>query len=131
MRMLPAVTLKRKASCSILNSFVVTIRGVRKKTATPTTRENPTVKASFALEEAFFLSVPAGKKVLSEEVWVGALGKFHARAKEIRSRYALGVIGRARAAYLLQQRLITAGFPADVVRKVMFTLILNSFSGGA
>ncbi|MDD5248845.1 MAG: hypothetical protein PHY45_07665 [Rhodocyclaceae bacterium] len=87
--------------------------------------------AAVALEEAFFLSVPAGKKRLSEDGWLGALAKFHERAREIRSRYALGVIGRARAAYLLQQRLMAAGFPADVVRKVVFMLVLNSFSGRA
>ena len=87
--------------------------------------------AAIALEEAFFLSVPAGKKRLNEEGWVAALEKFHAHAKEIRARFGLGVFGRARAAYVLQQRLMAAGFPVDVVRKVLFTLLLNSFSGQA
>lgn len=85
--------------------------------------------AAGALEEAFFRSVPAGKKKLSANDWVAALGRFQQRAKEIRERHRLGVIGRARVAYRLQQRLIAAGFPADVVRKVVFALVLNSFSG--
>ena len=87
-------------------------------------------QVAIELEEAFFRSVPVGKsKRMSEAEWASSLVRFHAAAKEIRKRHALGVIGRARSAFLLQQRLMTAGFPADVVRKLVFTLVLNSFSG--
>ncbi len=87
-------------------------------------------EAAAALEEAFLSSAPTNKKKrLSEEAWANSLTKFHAAASEIRRRFSLGLLGRARAAYLLQQRLIAAGFQADVVRKVVFSLILNSFSG--
>lgn len=85
--------------------------------------------AAGALEEAFFRSVPTGKKLLSESDWTRALAKFQTSAREIRDRHGLGVIGRARAAYLLQQRLMAAGLPGGVVRKVVFALVLNSFSG--
>ena len=82
------------------------------------------------LEAAFFRSAPQGKrKRMSEAEWANSLERFHADAREIRSRHALGVIGRARASLRLQQRLIAAGFPAEVVRKLVFTLLLNSFSG--
>ena len=81
------------------------------------------------LETAFFRCAPTGrKKRTSEAEWAGALVKFQAEAREIRSRHALGVIGRARAAFLLQPRLIAAGIPAEVVRKLVFSLVLNSFS---
>lgn len=81
------------------------------------------------LEAAFFRCAPqARKKRTSEAEWTGALAKFQAQAREIRRRHALGVIGRARAAFLLQPRLIAAGIPPDVVRKLVFSLVLNSFS---
>ena len=89
-----------------------------------------TAQVAAELEEAFFRSVPLSKKKrVSEDDWARSLAKFHGDAKNIRSRHALGVIGRARAAFLLQRRLIAAGFPADVVRKVVFSLVLNSFTG--
>jgi hypothetical protein len=87
-------------------------------------------EAAIALEEAFIRAVPANKKKrLSETEWTHSLKKFHVDASEIRRRYSLGFVARARTAYLLQQRLIAAEFPADAVRKVVFSLVLNSFSG--
>lgn len=87
-------------------------------------------EAADALEQAFLLSAPANKKKrLSEEEWAHSLKKFHAEAGEIRQRFSLGFLARARAAYLLQQRLIAMGFQADAVRKVVFSLILSSFTG--
>lgn len=87
-------------------------------------------KAAVALEEAFLRSVPANKKKrLSAEEWAHSLKKFHVEASEIRRRFSLGFLARAGAAYLLQQRLIAVGFQADAVRKVVFSLVLSSFSG--
>jgi hypothetical protein len=86
-------------------------------------------EAAVALEEAFLRAAPANKKKRpSETEWTLALKKFHAEASEIRRRYSLGFLARARASYLLQQRLIAAGFQADTVRKVVFSLVLNSFT---
>lgn len=87
-------------------------------------------EAAVALEEAFIRSAPANKKQrLSETEWTHSLKKFHGEASEIRRRYSLGFVARARTAYLLQQRLMAAGFPADAVRKVVFSLVLSSFTG--
>jgi len=87
-------------------------------------------EAAVALEEAFIRSAPANKKQrLSETEWTRSLKKFHVDASEIRRRYSLGFVARARTAYLLQQRLMAAGFPADAVRKVVFSLVLSSFTG--
>lgn len=88
-------------------------------------------EAAVALEQAFLRSVPANKKKrLSEEEWAHSLKKFYAEASQIRLRFSLGFLARARATYLLQQRLIAAGFQSDAVRKVVFSLVLNSFTGG-
>lgn len=90
-----------------------------------------TSEAAIALEEAFLRAMPANKKKRQNEAeWALSLKKFHAEASEIRRRYSLGFIARARSAYLLQQKLIAAGFQADAVRKVVFSLVLNSFTGG-
>lgn len=87
-------------------------------------------EASDALEEAFLRVVPKNRnKRLSEEQWLKSLEQFHAEARKIRQRFSLGFFARARVAYLLQQRLLAAGIDADTVRKVVFALVLNSFSG--
>lgn len=86
--------------------------------------------AADALEQAFLRSVPANKKKrLNVDEWTISLQKFYLEASEIRRRYSLGLIARARVAFNLQQRLMAAGFPAEAVRKVVFSLILSSFTG--
>lgn len=88
-------------------------------------------EAALALEEAFLRIVPMQKKRrLSEKEWLNSLNTFNQEAREIRCRFSLGVFARAGAAYLLQQRLIAAGVPSDAVRKLVFSLVLNSFTGG-
>ena len=88
-------------------------------------------EAAVALEQAFLRSAPANKKKrMSETEWTHSLKKFYDEAGQIRQRFSLGFFTRARAAYVLHQRLIAAGFQADAVRKVVFSLILNSFTGG-
>ncbi len=89
-------------------------------------------KASRAADEllaAFHRSIPPKKQRMSEQDWAKALGRFHDEARAIRQRLSLGVIGRARSAFLLQQTLLDQGFPADVVRKLVFALVLNAFTG--
>lgn len=86
--------------------------------------------AALALAEAFFRSAPASKrKQMNEAEWANSLKKFHAEAKEIRQRYALGFLARAVTAYYFQKRLLAGGFSPDTVRKVVFSLVLSSFSG--
>jgi len=95
-------------------------------------RENTLSKsadAALALAEAFFRFAPSGKKKrISEAEWANALKKFYGEAKVIRHRFALGFLGRAVVAYRFQRRLLAAGFDADTVRKVVFSLVLSSFS---
>jgi len=87
-------------------------------------------EATAALEQAFLRSMPENrKKQLSEVEWTRSLKKFYDEAAKIRLRFSLGFVARARVAYRLQQQLIAAGFQADAVRKVVFSLILNSFTG--
>ena len=88
--------------------------------------------AAVALEQAFLRTTPPNKsKRMSEESWQKSLKQFHQEAKAIRQNFSLGFFARAKVAYLLQQRLISAGIGADTVRKVIFALVLNSFSGDA
>ena len=83
-----------------------------------------------ALEQAFLRAVPPSRnKRMSEEAWQKSLKQFHGEAREIRRRFSLGFFSRAKAAYLLQQRLMAAGIQTDAVRKVVFSLVLSSFSG--
>ena len=85
--------------------------------------------AALALAEAFFRLAPADRrKRMSEKEWVSSLKKFHHEAREIRRSYSLGFLGRAIAAYQFQRRLLAAGFQADTVRKVVFSLVLSSFT---
>lgn len=87
-------------------------------------------EATSALEEAFIRSIPAGKKKLPTKAdWSVALEKFNGEARSIRFRFHLGVIGRALVAYRLQRRLIANGHPPDVVRQLLFSMILNAFIG--
>jgi hypothetical protein len=58
-----------------------------------------------------------------------ALRKFYEVAKSERLRNRLGVIGRARVAFGLQQRLLHTGYPAPVVKQVLFALLTSAFSG--
>ncbi len=86
--------------------------------------------ASEALAEAFFKAMPATqKKKVSEAQWAAALQKFQLEAKQISVRLSLGPLTRALAAYYFQKRLLQAGLDADVVRKVVFSLVLNAFVG--
>lgn len=85
--------------------------------------------AALALAEAFFRLAPNDKrKRVSEADWANALKKFYAEAKVIRQHHALGFLARAIAAYRFQRRLLAAGIPAETVRKVVFSLVLSSFS---
>lgn len=87
--------------------------------------------ATGVLEAAFARSVPAGKKKKppTQAEWAAALEKFNGEARVIRAQFHLGVIGRAVVAYRLQQRLMASGYPPDVVRQLLFSMILNAFVG--
>ena len=65
-------------------------------------------------------------KAMSE----AALKKFYAVADAARRSHRLGLIGRARLAFDLQQRLLAAGYPAPLVKQVLFALLTSAFVGG-
>lgn len=83
--------------------------------------------ASDALAEAFFRSVPKNRSKRASEVeWTKALDRFYDEARVIQERSSIGVLGRARVAYLFQRKLLAAGLDADTVRKVVFSLVFSS-----
>lgn len=84
--------------------------------------------ASVALAEVFFRCVPKNKsKRTSEAEWAKALDKFFIEAQAVHVRYSLGLLGRARVAYLFQRSLLDSGLDANTVRKVVFSLVFSSF----
>ena len=65
-----------------------------------------------------------------EAASAAALKKFYAAADAARRSHRLGLIGRARLAFDLQQRLLAAGYPAPLVKQVLFALLSSAFVGG-
>ena len=88
--------------------------------------------AALALNEAFAKCVPVKRSQrMSEAEWANALQRFHQEARAIRQRHALGPFARALATYHFQKRLLGSGFDSAVVRKVVFSLVLNAFTASA
>ena len=58
------------------------------------------------------------------------LDRFYGEARALRQRLRLGVIGRARVAFRLQQRLLAEGYTQELVRQVLFALLVSAFAGG-
>ena len=58
------------------------------------------------------------------------LKKFYEAARVERERHRLGIIVRARVAFALQQRLLTAGYPPAMVKQVLFAMLVSAFVGG-
>lgn len=58
-----------------------------------------------------------------------AMQQFFAAAREERLQQGLGVIGRARVAFGLQQRLMKAGYPPALVKQVLFAMLTSAFVG--
>lgn len=59
-----------------------------------------------------------------------ALARFYAEARAERDRRRFGIVGRARVAFYLQQRLLAAGYPPALVRQVLFSMLVSAFVGG-
>lgn len=89
------------------------------------------------LFEAFRLIVPPpaeqkgrNKKSKSHpEDVTAALRRFNEQAKELRKEYRLGIISRARVVLALQREMSAAGYPVDMSRQVLFSLIVSAFVG--
>jgi len=88
-------------------------------------------EATLALESAFLAVIPKAKKnkAPSKADWALALEQFNVRAREVRVQYRLGLIGRAVVAYRLQPRLIATGCGPEVVRQILFSMVLHAFVG--
>lgn len=88
--------------------------------------------------EEFKRSVPLkpasgkGKKLSEREILSSteaALARFYQFARnEIKTNH-FGMIGRARVAFGLQQRLLGAGYPAPMVKQILFAMLTSVFVG--
>lgn len=58
-----------------------------------------------------------------------AMQQFFAAAREERLQQGLGVIGRARVAFGLQQHLMKTGYPPALVKQVLFAMLTSAFVG--
>lgn len=91
------------------------------------------------LSDAFCSAVPlhpgrvSGRKRPSEaEIALATelgLKKFYEAARAEREQHRLGIIGRARVAFALQQRLLAAGYPPVLVKQVLFAMLVSAFVG--
>lgn len=78
-------------------------------------------------------SLPKGKKKLTEgeikHASEAGLKNFYETARaEIRG-HRLGIIGRARVAFALQQRLLDLGYSPMLVKQVLFAMLASAFVG--
>lgn len=69
------------------------------------------------------------KAKVRPEDFSASIGKFNELAKELRKEYRLGIISRARVVLALQREMNAAGYPADMSRQVLFSLIVSAFVG--
>jgi hypothetical protein len=58
-----------------------------------------------------------------------ALDRFYKEARVLRTRNNLGLIARARVVRHFQSQMIGAGYEAELVHRVIFSLILSAFVG--
>jgi hypothetical protein len=74
----------------------------------------------------------SGKRPSDEDIRhtsAAALKTFYEEARRERLSHGLGVFGRARVALALQQRLLSAGYPAALVKQVLFAMLTAAFVG--
>lgn len=84
--------------------------------------------AAVELEAAFTACKPKARKLAGQQLeWEKSLNRFNQDARAIRARYRLGPLGRAIVAFRLQKLLIANGHPPEVVRQLVFSMILNAF----
>jgi hypothetical protein len=50
-------------------------------------------------------------------------------ARNLRNQHGLGIVGSARVLLELQRRLFAAGYAPDLVRKLVFSMTLQLFTG--
>ncbi len=62
-----------------------------------------------------------------EQTAAACLANLYAEAEKERQRNRLGLLGRARVAFHLQQRLVAAGYPLPLVRQILFSMLIAAF----
>jgi hypothetical protein len=70
----------------------------------------------------------SSEKEVQQQIDAG-LARFYEAARAERERSRLGLIGRARVSFALQQRLLGAGYPAPLVKQVLFAMLVSAFVG--
>lgn len=73
-----------------------------------------------------------GKRLTDKEIAANseaALKRFFDAARAARARHRLGIIGRARVAFALQQHLLAAGYSPALVKQVLFSMLAAVFVG--
>ena len=77
--------------------------------------------------------LPQGRKKPSErEIKLASergVQQFLELARAERLKHQLGIIGRARVALGLQQRLLQTGYPAALIKQVLFAMLASAFVG--
>jgi hypothetical protein len=73
---------------------------------------------------------PKGGKVAVEKfakAKASRLGEFYELASEERKKSKLGLIGRARVAFGVQQRLLDSRYPPTLVKQVLLAMLTSAF----
>ncbi|MBI2752898.1 MAG: hypothetical protein HYX46_05220 [Betaproteobacteria bacterium] len=73
------------------------------------------------------MKVSASRKNLSKQNIEQRLKRFYAEAREERKKHRLWVIGWARVVLKLQQRLLLAGYPPEMVSKLLLAMIFTGY----
>lgn len=66
-------------------------------------------------------------KILPKKNIEQRLDEFYKEAREAKKKHRLWVIGWARVVLKLQQRLLLAGYPPEVVSKLLLAMIFTSY----
>jgi len=72
---------------------------------------------------------PGKKENELKNEYGAALERFYRVAEQERTKHKLGIIGRARVAFGLQQRLLQAGYAAPLVKQVLLAMLTTAFVG--
>jgi hypothetical protein len=66
------------------------------------------------------------KNAIAKDV-AAKLSAFYAAARAERERHHLGLLMRGRVAFALQKQLLTAGYPPQLTKQVLFAMLLSGF----
>jgi|GEM_PF-1335810 len=96
--------------------------------------------ASAQLAEAFKRLVPlqqpsksggtesAARNAKTNSANSDSLATFYESARAERDRLGLGILGLARLSFGLQQHLLAAGYPPQLVKQVLFAMLASAFA---